>query len=212
MALTDSEDEAPDMMEGTMRWPEHLRMQMVRAYLGGLSWEQAEAVFLGTAPTPKVPASKLKAIYDELEDKITHALASARETAGQPPAAAPTRRAIQEAAKKWTRAFIERGSIKDLPPHEKGWRLKKNYEALAKLRALLMRGWLDDNGDVHVYRSLDDLRARTGEQFEELYSQTGLKTLEGLWKQLKRAFPKLNKVKLRLKKQRNHVLVQVCAS
>ena len=62
-----------------------------------------------------------------------------------------------------------------------------------------------------MYRSLADVRKRAKEEFEPPFTATKLQTLDGLWQQLKRAYACLNRVKLRLKKQRDHQLVQVCS-
>lgn len=207
-------DEAdPDLREEAWRWPLHLRVQMVRAYLSGLTWEQAEDVYFGRAARALPPNSKLEAIYDELQAGITTDANPDWDGQGVPESRVSSRRAIKDATKMWAMRFLECGSILDKPPHEKGWRLAQNEQPLAAIRELLLRGWEDDNGDVHVYRSLKDLQARAGAQFEVLWKQTGLKdqSLDTLWNQLKRRYPRLNKVRLRLKKQRDHVQVQVCA-
>jgi hypothetical protein len=48
-------------------------------------------------------------------------------------------------------------------------------------------------------------------EFNEHFNKTGLKTLRGLWVQLKIQFPKLNKVAVRIKKDRDNVAVRVCS-
>lgn len=207
------EEADPDLREESWRWPLHLRMQLVRAYLSGLTWEQAEDVHFGRKAHAHPDNPKLVAIYNELERGIAKDCNPDWNGEGEPPASGTSRRAIKEATKMWAARFIEYGSILDKPPHEKGWRLEQNKEALAAIRELLMRGWKDDHGDVHVYRSLKDLQKRAGAEFDALWKQTGLKdkSLDTLWGQLKRMYPRLNRVRLRLKKQREHKLVQVCA-
>ena len=207
-------DEADqDLREEAWRWPLHLRMQMVRAYLSGLTWEQAEDVYFGKVAHAHPPTSKLVAIYNQLQAGITADLNPDWDGQGVPEVDVPARRAIKDATKMWAMRFLDCGSILDKPPHVKGWRLAQNEKPLAEIRELLLRGWKDDNGDVHVYRSLKDLQARAGAQFDVLWKQTGLQqeSLDTLWNQLKRRYPRLNKVRLRLKKQRDHVQVQVCA-
>lgn len=203
----------PELRDEEWRWPMHLRVQMVRAYLSGLTWEQAEDVFFGRAARAQPPTSKLVAIYNELEEGIIKNQNPDWDGVSVPETHVASRRAIKEVTKKWAMRFLETGSILDKPPHEKGWRLKQNEQPLAAIRELLLSGWKDDNGDLHVYRSLKDLQKRCGAQFDVLWKQTGLKeeSLDSLWNQLKRKYPRLNKVRLRLKKQRDHVQVQVCA-
>ena len=126
--------------ETGFRWTYHLRTHMVRALLGGLTWDQAEDVICGTRKWPNRP-DIFTPIYAQLTLDV-HAYCT-KHFEGSDAAALPlpSKRAIRETAKRWAKAFLERGNVFDKPAHEKGWQLKRNLPHLQTIRAIIMKGW-----------------------------------------------------------------------
>lgn len=188
------------------RWPQELRRDMV-LFLGSKLEPRdkkrmgAPGVTPGEAPWP----STFKKHYDELHENVTEALRKQ----GCPEGKLPTRRAVLEAGKKWTRRFLQTGTVFSNPAHQKGYKHAQRLPHLAKILEMIKAGYKDNSGNTRLYRNLEQLQAKRGEDFNEEFKATKLKTLRGLWLELKQAFPRLNKVAIRVKKERDNASVQV---
>ncbi|MGV0990602.1 hypothetical protein [Limnohabitans sp.] len=197
----------------SIRWPQYIRKQMVRALLAGLHMyseekygnKQVSGAWTGTewlmSPGHSWPNSKImRPIWQALIKDVKQKLADP-----------PTDRAIREAALRWTRAFLLNGSVKDKPPHLPGERLETNRENLVKIKDILMEGYLDKQGNTAIYKSLAEAHKKSAAFRAAFADLKGLTSFQGLWCQLKQMFPKLNTVQIKLKKARDHQLVQVCS-
>lgn len=140
---------------------------------------------------------------------------------------APTDQQIKLQAKKWAKRLLIVGDVRDHPPHEKGYKTERMREPLKGIRDLLLTGYeveCDDTTFTHIFNDLEDLQRRDkaardanpdlpGPSFAELFEATGLKTLRSLWGHLKIVYPKLRRVKQRVKRVRkDKAKVQVCAA
>jgi hypothetical protein len=205
-------EEADADEDDSFRWPQHIRKQMVRALLAALhTWGmevhntgQISGAWTGTElylesgikwPNSKHMRPMWKGLIADIKKQLEEE---------------PTDRAIREAAIRWTRAFLINGSIHDRPPHLPGEQLANNKEHLDTIKNVLMAGYLDDQGNVCIYRSLEDAHKRSAE-FKAAFTATKLTSFQGLWSQLKQLYPRINKVQIKLKKARDHQLVQVWA-
>lgn len=161
----------------------------------------APGVTPGEAPWP----STFGRHYDELHENVKEALRKQ----GCPEGELPTRRAVVEAGKKWTRRFLQTGTVFSNPPHKKGYMHAQRLTHLAKILEMIKAGYKDNSGNTRLYRNLEQLQAKRGEEFNEEFKATKLKTLRGLWLELRKAFPRLNRVTIRVKKERDNASVQV---
>lgn len=191
----------------SFRWPERARVLMTASVLAALTFDEVQGLIEGQA-FPNA-SSRLQPVYDQLYLDITELIITERGPA-EHDQALPSKRAVVDTAKKWTKAFLQFGDVHDIPSHLPGEALQRNMPHLQQIRALIMQGYQDELGQTCLYKSLADLASRQP-QFAQLMAATQLTTYRALWRQLKAAFPKMHKVMLRVKKQRNAALVQVCA-
>lgn len=119
-------------------------------------------------------------------------------------------RNMKIAARKWTERFLRNGHIYDDPPHQKGYKMARNREHLAAIRRMILKGHKDRQGNTRLYSSLEELQSLQRDEFNQHFHATGLKTLRALWIQLQNQYPKLRRVALRLKKDRDAAAVKVC--
>ena len=117
---------------------------------------------------------------------------------------------MKDAARKWLTRFLQNGHLFDDPPHQKGYKMAKNKEHLAAIRKMILKGYKDREGNTRLYSSLEELQSLRRDEFNEHFHATGLKTLRGLWLQLQTQYPKLRRVSVRLKKDRDAAAVKVC--
>lgn len=80
-----------------------------------------------------------------------------------PPEREPTRDAIKKQAKFWTKRYLQKGDVHDVPPSIKGAKRQRCQPIFAQIREKILRGWKDKVGRWHAYFSLDDLERRDGE-------------------------------------------------
>lgn len=188
------------------RWSEQARVVLVACLTHHYTAAECLAVAQGgNLPHRSQPAAT--AIYNDLYSVFT-ALVVAQNQALGTNVSLPSRDAVIKAAREWTLVFLQEGSVHDAPPHVAGYLIRRNRAVLAQIRAMLLKGYRR-SGQLQLYRSLQDLRNRKGEEFEKLFKQTKLTTLAALWSQLTTAFPSLCTQKLRVKKQRDAAVVQV---
>jgi hypothetical protein len=205
--------QADEEEDPSFRWPQYIRKHMVRALLAALhewgSQKHANGQMSGAWAGTELylesgedwPRSKhMRPFWKELISDIKK---------HQGELDLPTDRAIREAAIRWTRAFLLEGTIHDKPAHLPGEQLINNKEHLDKIKDILMAGYTDRQGNVCIYTSLQDANTRSAE-FRAAYQATSLTSFQGLWSQLKQLYPRLNTVQIKLKKARDHQLVQVC--
>lgn len=184
---------------------------MVSRLMGALTWDEQRDIAEETAHWPNDP-KRFTPLYNELQKDVQTVILHQRIDAEWEDIEVdniPTRRAITDTAKRWTKALLKTGTLLDRPPHPKGYRLAKSAPYLQPIRDIILAGHLDSQGNVTIFRNLAEVQAKVPE-FQELMDATGCKTLKGLWGHLKAMYPRLNKVNLRLKKLRDHQKVQVC--
>lgn len=180
---------------------------MVTSLASGLTWEDRQQIIAGGG-MPNRPHI-FKPIYQKLVDDVRASLRVLGD-ASNLGASDPSPRSIQEAAKKYTKRLLRDGTILDRPSQRKGDRLSANDDVLRRLRDIILAGYPDDEGNTRIYRSLQQIADKGPPEFEALRQESGLKTYKALWRQLRRRYPKMAKVAVRLKKKRNAALVQVC--
>lgn len=184
-----------------------MRVLMVAALLAALTWTEVQVLADG-GPMPNRPLV-LAPVYKSIYQRICQMFQAAWEGAGAQAGVLPSERAVKEAAKRWTKAYLLTGSVLDKPSNIAGRRLQQIMPHLEAIKHLIMLGYTDDSGQTRLYRSLADMRNRSPE-FNWHREQHGMpRTMPALWRQLRRLWPRLNKVQLRLKKLRNAALVQV---
>lgn len=186
------------------RWPERCRVLMVAAVLSKLTWAEQQAVSQG-ADLPN-HSTLMAPMYLQLVQDV-HAVIDAE--AGELVNHKPSARSIKEAAQKWTKRFLREGSVHDAPPHLPGHNIQRLLPVLTAMKDVLMQGYLDALGQTMVFKSLQDACSKS-EAFADLYQQTGYKSYRSCWKNLRKAFPQLCTVELRVKKCREAALVQAC--
>jgi len=211
--------------EEALRYSPDIRKQMVRALLAGLhqygelkreqllqqaAKEGTPATYPATSGAWQYTAEYLIEGAHWPNSKVFRPVWKAliADVRLQPQGEDRTDRGIREAAIRWTKAFLVRGSVMDLPPHIPGEQLERNREHLVKIQQILMEGHTDKHGNKTIYRSLEDAHSKS-KAFKQAYAATKLTSFQGLWSQLKQLYPKLNKVQIKLKKARDHALVQV---
>lgn len=197
------------LIRDTYRWPERARLMMTSSVLSVLSWEEMRDIQRG-APLPSDQA-RMSRVYDTLHVKLCEFTTAEAAAAAVPAGTLPTRRAVKEAAKRWTLSLLRTGDLHDTPPHQPGYRLAGNAAALTEIHALLLAGWQDSLDQTCIFRDLRDLEQRKPAEFGPLFASTGLQTLDGVWGQLTKMFPKLGYVVRRTKKLRDSKEVQACA-
>ena len=230
---TEGEDEEEE--GGSIRWPPWAKVQMVRAGLTGLhnygvahdkaaaatraaytaatgdpypepvvsdAWERTAQQQEGLCAWPSGNHAEMQKVWEPLIADLQFQLGSDEHSAN----------AIRRKAIELTKKFLQTCSIKNLPAHEKGWLLDKNKPVLAEVRDVLLAGYADKDGNTTVYRFLQDAWNRSSsfrEAFGKLHNVT---TLDTLWLQLQQVYPKMNRVTLKLKKERNFAKVQVSST
>lgn len=194
----------------THRWPSRARVLLVCSFVSQLTpAEQLEITKGGRFPSGREHKKRMGELYDKLHKDIVELIKAedtALNTATHP---LPTREAVIKVACKWTRVFLQQGSVFDAPPHVAGHLVRRNIEALTAIRDMLLEGYWK-NGQQRLYRNLQDLQSRRRLAFDMRFNQTKLKTFPALWNQLTAAFPNLAMMHLRMKKKRNAPLTQVC--
>lgn len=191
------------------RWSAQARVLLVARLICHLTAAECLAVAQGGDLPARNPA-EMSVIYDQLHCDIA-ALLTAEDKRLGTDVPMPSRDAVIKAARTWTKTFLQQGSVHDAPPHVAGYHVRRNIEALSQVKHMLMAGYRR-NGQLYLYRTLQDLRNRKGEQFERWFQKTKLTTLPALWSQLTTAFPTLTTQKLRVKKVRDAAVVQVRAA
>lgn len=162
----------------------------------------------GTYPNRKHPGLEeaYKRCYQDM-------LARVKDQRGNIPAGVKLAQAksVKKAAKKWTKRLLQFGDVHARPPHKKGYKDEdpERKAGLANIRAMILEGCPDGNGGRTLYRDIAHLRDENEEEYEREKQRTGLKTPKSIWIHLKKAYPKMAKVTLRLKKVRAAAKVKV---
>lgn len=171
-------------------------------------------------------ATWLRAVIKQVFGKETRPLPEL------PPELLPTRTAIKDEAKKWTRRFLQQGDVHDAPPSIKGQKRQRCEPILAQIHAKILEGWVDVDKRWHAYFSLDDLERRDRRKFDadraeaphlqklqgqfayhELRAQMGIATNRTVWQHLKATYPHLRRVKHSVRRARkDRKAVVVCSS
>lgn len=150
-----------------------------------------------------------KALVKELQESLGRQLLKAER---------PTPRAVKQAAKKWTRTFLQKGHVLDESPHKANYKVNRNKEHLQAIRGIILDGYVEHGGNKRLYRDMYHLQRVQAEQekttgvnkFKEHLDACKVKTMRGLWKQLRTLYPAMHKVAIRLKKERDSKAVRVC--
>ena len=203
-------EEAPT----SLRWPLRARVLLVASLLKNSSMTviQAETVANGTTKAHWPGTVDWDPIYAEVNDWFkrnegTHGKTLKGEL--------PSERTIRDESKKLAKLFLQKGHVFDKPPHEKGYKVRRNKPLLRKIFNMLRAGYTDQQGQTCIFRSLRHLEALKPEakrlRTAAYPAGCGLKTLRQLWVQLRQAHPSLVRVTAHQKKQRDRQAVQVCA-
>ena len=157
-------------------------------------------------------------------DEDTPAPPPQRVRARLPPGWKAWKRRVQ----KWAVQLLQTGNLNSAPPHLPGYKSTNNRQHLAKIRELLMRGnvTIDSDGVARraPYRNLHHFRAVNRQQhiddpglearepsLETLMGRCKIQTLPTLWRQLRQQFPRLRRVKQRVRRVRkDRDAVMVC--
>lgn len=187
------------------RWHHHVRALMVTSLAAGLTWQDRERIIAGQG-MPNRPRV-FTPIYNQLADDVRAFLREVAEANGVE-AFDPSYRSIQDTAKKWLKTFLRDGSVLDKPPQRAGERFSANADLLRRLRDIILAGYPDGQGNTRIYRSIQEIADKGPPEFAELKRESGL-GYKALWRQLRRQYPRMNKVAIRLKKKRDAANVQV---
>lgn len=190
------------------RWALHMRVIMVEYMTKHLTPDEKKGLRDPSQAWPNHP-TRMNRAYSELGEAL---LREQEETLGRKlkEHEHPSKRAIKEAAKRWTRTFLQDGHVMDKPPHKKNYKIERNMEHLRAIRDMILEGYPDNHGNTRLYRDLHHLQRVKGEEFKVHFDACKVKTMRGLWNQLRTLFPALHKVAIRLKKTRANGLVRVC--
>ena len=212
-----SEDQAHDIghYDFPFRWTRSRRIIMVMEMLQFLTDAERAAMILDPAMAWPNRGRNSTQAYQQLHQKIIDDMERELHDQGIDPdnwtGEMPSLDSVKIAAQHWTRRFLEDGTITNRPPHVKGYKLEANEPHLRAIRDLIMAGYRDSDNNQRLFRNMYHLHRLKGKEFEDHFKATGLKTMRSLWLQLKKLFPNLGKVTLRLKKKRDEVLVQACS-
>lgn len=211
----EEEEEKDDLIRRSFRWSTRLRTHMVTHSLRRLGWSRAAQL---RNPEKKWPKANTKVNKEDepykpewLELRST-VMSELKEELGRDVRVeeTPSVRCVRDAARSWTRRFLQEGHVRDRPPHYKGYKLQRNKEHLEKIRNMILEGYPDGNGNTRLYRDLHHLQRVKKEEFKVIREACGLKTMRGLMNQLQAVFPAIQRVAVRFKKDRMREPVQVC--
>lgn len=203
------EAKADDPEDDNIRWPFRARLIMVASLLRGLTLEQIDALADGGDYPRSIP---WPTIYDGIRNWIKkQGGRHGKKLTGKLPA----ERTMRERSKTYVKRLLKFGHISDLPPHEVGYKWKRNRPVLLKVFNMLAAGYPDQKGQTCLYRNLPHLETLKPEakalRTAEFPEGCGLQTTKSMWKQLRQAHPQLVTVVARQKKERARAPVQVCA-
>jgi hypothetical protein len=171
---------------------------MATHVLADLSWEERVAVSQGEAFPNRGPARK------DLHDTLYYLVCQH----GLQP---PSQRAVIDSAKEFAKRLLVDGTLVPKAPQKKGARLQKAQPHLKRIKEHLLKGYKDIHGHFRPYRSIQGLINKQEEVRTMMADKLVARTPGGLWRQLKRAYPKLRRMKQRVKKVRQFKKVQVCS-
>jgi hypothetical protein len=183
--------------DDSWRYPDRLRALMATHVLAGLSWDDRKAVSQGEPFPNKGPAGKDS--HDTLYQLVR----------AHDGFQATSQRAVIDSAKKFAKRLLVYGTLASKAPQKKGARLQKALPHLKLIRELLLKGYKDRRGHIRPYRNIQGLIKKQEEVKTMMDNKLVAGTPGGLWRQLKKAFPKLRRMKQRVKKVRQFKKVQV---
>ena len=151
-----------------------------------------------------------------------------------PPERQVTHDNIKKQAKFWTKRFLRKGNVHDVPPSVKGTKRQRCLPIFAEIRAKVLQGWKDKHDRWHAYFSLDDLERRDRRRFaedreqpeaeqelkgqrpyHELKADLDIKHNRYVWSNLKALYPHMRRVKhsiRRVRKSTTAVMVRISQS
>lgn len=201
---------SPDDSEpiADFRYDTHMRVLMVNYMVKHLSVADQVAIQFNRIKWIKT-GRNWKAKKEELHALVMAEYERRHIEEGQPRARPRSVEAVASAAREFTKRHLRGGNVFPAKPHEVGYKVEKNMEYLREIRDLILRGHKCTNGGIRMYKDLLEVKRLAGAAFQGPFDKLGI-SIGTLWQQLQQAFPELGKFRVKYKKVRSPLPVQVC--
>ena len=201
---------------------------LTRAYAAGYKallehWDAPPVQAAATGAAAAAPADDQPGSDESSVEHDTDAGSDGEAAAGEPAAAAPKpplHSSFKDTQRRWVVNLLQRGSTQDEAPHAKGYKVEQNQVHLAKIRLMILAACPVMQDGVEIgrvpYRSLmhmlavnralhkaDPTLAEREDSLDTLMEKCGITSLRTLWGQLLNLFPKLRRVKQRVRRLRS---------